>query len=102
MGNLLRKLFDYQRIEREPELQQVIDTTVAESKIYKLSDFDLEMVSAGTELDNRYVNADINGATVPFCCRKPDGSGCGRYFDIKLGVTWAKCPHCGKEFTFSG
>ncbi len=102
MGNLLKKMFDFQRIEKEPGLQAVIDDTVAESKIYKLSDFDLELVSAGTELDNRYVNANMTGPTVSFCCRKPNGKGCGRYFDIQLGVTWAKCPYCEEEFTFNG
>ena len=46
MEGRLRRLFDYQRFESNPELQQMIDAAHMRYKSRELSLDDLEMVSA--------------------------------------------------------
>ena len=46
MEGRLRRLFDYQRFEKNPELQQMIDSTHLRNRSRELSLDDLEMVSA--------------------------------------------------------
>ncbi len=50
-GKKLRKLFDFQRFEREPVLQNVIDGVEVE-RTGKLSDDELEFVAGGVKTDS--------------------------------------------------
>ena len=44
VGSKIRKLFDYQRFEKEPKLQRVIDSSTGKRK---MSDDELEFVAGG-------------------------------------------------------
>lgn len=46
MEKLLTQLFDFQRFEREPELQRVIDSAHARRRPQKLELDDVELVAA--------------------------------------------------------
>ena len=47
----LRKLFDFQRFEKDEKLQEVIDGTLQNANIRLLSDDELEFAAGGKEMD---------------------------------------------------
>ena len=90
----LKRLFDFQRFVREPGLQDIIDETLSDPGLRRLSDDDLDMVAAGTDTGSG--NQDNNENTIPFHCT------CGYDFNITLGVKYCKCPNCQKIHYFNG
>ena len=92
----LKRLFDFQRFVQEPKLQKVIDDSMSFSNLRKLSDDDLDMVAAGTEINDNAKDDDLN--KMPIHC------SCGWDFEVKLGVKSAECPNplCKKIHYFNG
>ncbi len=55
----LEILFDYQKFEQEPTLRDVIDDVRMKSNIRALSDDDIELATAGIDLDVELPQHDI-------------------------------------------
>ncbi len=92
----LKRLFDFQRFVSEPSLQSVIEDTRTGSDLKRLSEDDLEYVSAGTELP---AGGPGNTTTIKFHCKN-----CGRDFDVELGAKIAQCdnPRCNMIYYLKG
>lgn len=54
MEERLRRLFDYQKFERNEKLQEVIDGVKSRVKMVPLSDDDLDNVAAAGDIPVRY------------------------------------------------
>ncbi len=90
-GNL-RKLFDFQRFVKEPGLQSVIDDSISGSRMMRLSEDDLDMVAAGTELPGENKNE------ITIMCE------CGWKITFEAGVSSVTCrnPKCKKIHYIKG
>ena len=90
----IKRLFDFQRFVSEPSLQSVIDDTRTMSDLTKLSEDDLEYVSAGTEIPS-----EPGEKYIKFHC-----TNCGKDFDVRLGDSIAQCdnPRCKRIYYLKG
>ncbi len=89
-GKALKKMFDYQKFEKEPGLQGVIDDTVSTaSTIRKLGEDELDLVSAGTDA-HLYNDSELKKAGVIIKGIGPKRTYCtmldGRQVDVSENV----------------
>ena len=68
----LRKLFDFQRFEKDEKLQEVIDGTLQNANIRLLSDEELEFAAGGKEMEKE------NTKTEGYC------ASCGKMVPVAV------------------
>ena len=84
----LSRLFDYQKYEKEPKLQSVIDEAEnGYSGIRKLTDIELEYAAGGVE---------ITGSDDPQANGRCKEAGCTAY--LRKTASGYMCPDCGAVY----
>ena len=82
MKNILYKLFDYQKFQKEPELDSLISKSLEKIETYAIKESELSLVFGGRELPVEDV----------YVCQK-----CGTTFAKIPNCTTQTCPTCNEE-----
>lgn len=83
MKNKLYKLFDYQKFQKEPELDSIISKSLEKMESYAIKESDLSLVFGGRDM--QYGDDD-------YTCSK-----CGTTFALVVNTTNQTCPNCGEK-----
>lgn len=83
MKNILYKLFDYQKFQKEPELDSIISKSLEKLEAYTVKESDLSLVFGGRDLP---VGDDA------IICSK-----CGTTFAKIPNLASQCCPSCGEK-----
>ncbi len=86
----IKFLFGLQRFVQDPELKQVIDETENSMKVVRLSDFDLEGVSAGVDKERNGLSQGQEYCLCPLCSKMAT-----RYL---LPSGMYHCTNCDKDY----